>query len=96
MSDERIIILLAMLKNDLGMLHTQQDTFLKDLLQLAETYMADEGIPDIEDNIRDNGIIVMYAAYLFRKRTKDDNGMPRMLRYALNKRILKKVVVPSV
>ena len=35
----------------------------------------------------DNQIVVMYAAYLFRKRADDNPVMPRMLRYALNNRL---------
>ena len=56
----------------------------------GDTLVADVG--DQEEKIRLIGVdtpesvnlIVMYAAYLFRKRAEDNPIMPRMLRYALN------------
>ena len=46
-----------------------------------------EGIT-INDSVDDDNLIVMYAAYLFRKRAEDTATMPRMLRYALNNRVI--------
>ena len=40
-------------------------------------------------SVEDGQLIIMYAAYLFRKRATDE-GMPRMLRWALNNRIFGK------
>lgn len=37
-------------------------------------------------SVEDGHLIVMYAAYLFRKRATEE-PMPRMLRWALNNRI---------
>ena len=41
---------------------------------------------ELGDSLEDAQLILMYAAYLFRKRATDE-GMPRMLRWALNNRI---------
>lgn len=88
MGDEQIEKLLAMLKSDLSILHSHQNEYLKTLIHIATQNVKEEGIT-LEDNYGDNGLVVMQAAYLFRMRSKEENKMPRMLRYALNKRILK-------
>ena len=37
----------------------------------------------------DDAVLVeMYAAYLYRRRREENAAMPRMLRYALNNRLL--------
>ncbi|CAK7076371.1 MAG: hypothetical protein EUB_03930 [Eubacterium sp.] len=86
MNDEA---LLNMLKQDLEILHAQKDDYLKSLLKLSRSLIAREGIvlapePDSEDG----GLMVMYAAWLYRKRANDEAVMPRMLRYALNNRLM--------
>jgi hypothetical protein len=44
------------------------------------------------DTARDNNLVIMYAAYLYRKRKADnpkgEDKMPRMLRSALNDRLI--------
>ena len=45
-----------------------------------------EGI-NLTESIEDGNLIVMYAAYLYRKRADSSPVMPRMLRYALNNRV---------
>lgn len=92
--------LLAMLKSNLEIYpeNTTQDLFLTQLVNVAKAEIAREGIT-LEDTISDDNLVVMYAAYLFRKRASDGVGtsysttatmavgMPRMLRYALNNRL---------
>lgn len=89
--------ILLMLKANLEIATASHDTYLTQLIDTAYKYITQEGITIIktitEDDyeIKDVGdcnLIVMYAAYLYRKRA--DEGapqMPRMLRYALNNRL---------
>ena len=92
--------LLVMLKSNLEIYpeNTTQDLFLTQLVNVAKAEIAREGIT-LENTISDDNLVVMYAAYLFRKRASDGVGtsysttatmavgMPRMLRYALNNRL---------
>lgn len=57
---------------------------LNHLISVAVAEMQREGVTfQSPCTVEEGHLIVMYAAYLFRKR-KTDEGMPRMLRYALN------------
>ncbi len=80
---------LQMLKIDLGIRSTTvYDERLTRYLQSAKIDIEREGItfpPDI--SISDEQLIVMYAGWLWRKRATGE-GMPRMLRYAINNRLL--------
>lgn len=82
--------LLAMLKTDIGFMssgETRIDTRLNQLLQVAEKEIIAEGVETLDKTqIDDAQLIVMYAAWLWRKRDTME-GMPRMLRYALNNRV---------
>jgi hypothetical protein len=60
---------------------------LEFLIDSAIQLIAREGVTLTEPyTAEDANIIVMYASYLYRKRATDE-GMPRMLRWALNNRI---------
>lgn len=80
-------VILTMLKTDLGIKSTAYDTRLEQLLTAAEKAIMAEGATTLStaDPI-DMQLIVMYAAWLWRRRDSMD-GMPRMLRWALNNRI---------
>lgn len=90
--------ILLMLKANLEKATNSQDTYLNQLLDVAYKAIQEEGINiekiasevadyEIED-IQDVNLMVMYAAYLFRKRADEGSPqMPRMLRYALNNRL---------
>ena len=80
--------LLTMLKTDLGILTTTAyEARLTQLLTAAEKYIVNEGASTLDaSNIEDAQLIVMYAAWLWRRRD-EMTGMPRMLRLALNNRI---------
>jgi len=90
--------ILLMLKANLEMATTSHDTYLTQLLEVAFKAIKEEGIKiekiasevadyEIED-IQDVNLMVMYAAYLYRKRADEGSPqMPRMLRYALNNRL---------
>lgn len=90
-------MLLPMLKVDLGILTTTAyDARLLMLLTAAQQAIVSEGASDLDaSNELDAQLIVMYAAWLWRKRdgqmgntqNYDATTMPRMLRLALNNRV---------
>lgn len=79
--DER----LTMLKIDLGITTNAFNTRLTSYLEYASAEIAREGIT-LGDSIDDAQLVVMYAAWMWRRRDSGE-GMPRMLRYALNNRV---------
>ena len=84
MTEQEILVLV---KQNLSIMHTAHDTYLVSLIATSESSIQEEGITlDLED-AKDVNLVVMYTAYLFRKRAEDNPVMPRMLRYALNNRL---------
>lgn len=79
--------LLEIVKYDLGIASDNWNDYLEHLIEVSKTEIGREGIT-LQDTAGDNQLIVMYTAYLYRKRTGEQAGMPRMLRYALNNRLL--------
>lgn len=80
-------ILLTMLKVDLGISGTAYDARLTQYLNYSRQEIQGKGVVlDITD-IRDQELIVMYAAWLWRRRDSGE-GMGRMLRYTLNNRLI--------
>ena len=77
---------MAMLKVDLGITTTAYDTRLTQYLNSAKENIGTEGITLNQTDPEDVQLILMYAAWMWRKR---DNGeaMPRMLRWTLNNRL---------
>lgn len=75
--------LLPMLKLDLGITAEVYDARLTAYLQTAQTEIQREGVT-LEAG--DDMLVIMYASWLWRKRDTGE-GMPRMLRYALNNRL---------
>lgn len=75
---------LTLLKNDLQMLTSSNDSLLSSLLDASVEYIQKEGITLVENDIGIDMVIVQYAAYLFRKRASEETSMPRFLRYNLN------------
>lgn len=82
--------MLNMLKVDLGILSsTRYDERLTQLLTAAKSAIIDEGVATLDDaDPLDQQLTVMYAAWLWRRRD-DMQGMPRMLRLALNNRVVR-------
>ena len=80
--------LLKMTKLNLQLAGSAFDSYLSELtIPAAKKAIAQEGITlDLEDQ-NDCNIVVMYAAYLYRRRADSEAGMPRMLRFALNNRL---------
>lgn len=93
MTDETI---LTMLKANLQIMpeNTLQDEYLNSLITAAKQMITREGIT-LADTVEDGQLVVMYAAYLYRKRADDAPVMPRMLRYALNNRLFSQKVSAS-
>lgn len=90
--------LLALLKADLEKPNNVNDEFLQGLISTAIQRITAEGITlGSPYTLDDQQLIVMYAAYLYRRRNAaaadyrnaelNPQGMPYMLRYALNNRI---------
>jgi hypothetical protein len=61
-----------------------QKKYLEGLIDVAVKEIGREGIELDFADMSHLQTIEMYAAYLYRKRTADNNGMPRMLRFRLN------------
>lgn len=81
--------LMTLLQADLDMLTpgSIRENQLSQLIDAAIAFITREGAAVAAPySIEDGQLIVMYAAYLFRKRATDE-PMPRMLRWALNNRI---------
>lgn len=83
--------LLKLLKLNLSMITTVYDDYLAHLLLTSRELISREGI-SLQDTPEDIELIVMYAAYLYRKRAEDNPPMPRMLRWALNNRLFSEKV----
>lgn len=79
--------LLAALKVDLGIMNTTAyDERLTQYIEAAQDFIIREGAA-LQDTPEDNHLVVNYAAWMWRKRDTHE-GMPRMLRWQLNNRIL--------
>lgn len=81
---------LAALKIDLGIVTTAYDGRLTAYLQTAVQEMAREGATD-DGSVAYDTWVITYAAWLWRRRDTGE-GMPRMLRYALNNLIFDQFV----
>lgn len=81
--------ILVLLEADLDLINPDATRLaqLNHLISVATAEIEREGVTLSSPLSNDDGhLIVMYASYLFRKR-KTDEGMPRMLRWALNNRL---------
>lgn len=79
--------ILSSLKIDLGISSDAYDSRLTEYINAAKKAISEQGVTIDESDIEDMQLIVMYAAWTWRKRDSGE-GMPRMLRYALNCRVL--------
>lgn len=79
--------MLTALKIDLGITAAAYDERLQQYLQNAEEQIRIEGASLDPESLSDSQLVIMYAAWTWRRRDSGE-GMPRMLRYALNNRIL--------
>lgn len=79
--------ILAMLKVDLGITKTGYDHRLTMLIAGAKKEIAREGATLDLSNVDQCNLVIMYAAWLWRRRDTGE-GMPRMVRYLLNNLVL--------
>ena len=77
--------LLTGLKIDLGITTTAYNERLTTYLTYSQAEIQEEGIT-LSSTAQDDQLTIMYAAWLWRRRDSGE-GMPRMLRYALNNRL---------
>lgn len=78
--------LLIMLKTDLGITTSAYDARLLQYLENAQRQIEQEGATVNTTDPLDGSLVVMYAAWMWRRRDSME-GMPRMLRWQLNNRI---------
>lgn len=78
--------LLPKMKIDLRISSTAYDDRLTDKLNTAIALIQAEGCT-LTDSESDQDLVLMYAEWLWHNRVSG-NGMPRMVRYALNNRVL--------
>lgn len=82
------MLCLSMLRTDLGITTTAYDARLQQYLTSAQQMIEREGVKTLDLSVlEDAQLVVMYAAWMWRRRDSQD-GMPRMLRWALNNRIM--------
>lgn len=79
-------VILEMLKIDLGMVTTAYDARLVAIMEAAKKAIEVEGIVLDPERLDDAQLVIMYSAWLWRRRDSMD-AMPRMLRWALNNRL---------
>lgn len=87
---------LSLLKGDLEKRNSVNDEYLESLIDVAIDRIQAEGIT-LGETVDDMQLVSMYAAYIYRRRTGNNEGystealnpqgMPYMLRLALNNRI---------
>ena len=81
--------ILAMMKTDLGIISsTTYDNRFKQIIASSVQSITEEGATLDLESAEDLQIVCMYSCWIWRRRDTGD-GMPRMLRYALNNRIMK-------
>lgn len=79
--------MLTALKISLKIVTGAYDGRLVQLLETAKAFITREGATlNTTGSIEDANLVIMYASYLWNKRDSGE-GMPRMLRWALNNRI---------
>lgn len=87
MTDAQITVILKSLKVDLGILRTNAyDERLTEIIKSSYEMIVREGATLNVSDPEDAQLVVMYSAWTWRKRDTGE-GMPRMLRWALNNRI---------
>ena len=83
--------IIEMLKVDLGITSLAYNDRLQATINAAKDMITREGAVLRDDSLEDAQLIVMYAGWLWRRRDTME-GMPRMLRYALNNKIFSEKV----
>lgn len=79
--------ILEAVKVNLGIRSTAVDSRLATLIDVSKRNISDEGIV-LTDSLADTELVIMYTTYLWYNRESGE-GMNRMLRLALNNRLMK-------
>ena len=79
--------MLDMLRTDLGITTNKYDVRLYKLIESAQKMIETEGITIDDTDPQDQQLVVSYAAWMWRRRDTME-GMPRMLRWQLNNRLM--------
>lgn len=87
-------LMLTLLKVDLGITTDRYDERLEVYIEAARTAIETEGVSLDSDSPSDGNLVVMYAAWLWRKRDTGE-GMPRSLRWMLNNRLMSEKVAQN-
>lgn len=96
MTTQQLNTMLAALRIDLGITAHAYDGRLEGYLRSAIGQIETEGITLDFNRIDDCQLVIMYAAWMWRKRDFGDTaGMPRMIRYALNNRLFEEKVTAN-
>lgn len=77
---------LDLVKIDLGITTSAYDSRLMQTVKAAVQAITSEGIELDSTNVGDMQLVTMYATWLWNKR-RTGEGMPRMIRYALNNKL---------
>lgn len=80
---------LDLVKIDLGITTPAYDARLLRVLGYSARAITDEGIDLDPNDALDIQLLVMYSAWIWNRR-RTGEGMPRMVRYALNNRLFRK------
>ena len=84
--------LLTALKIDLGLVTDAYDSRLTEYIEAAKKEIGRQGATLGLTDTDDKMLVVQYASWMWRKRDTGE-GMPRMIRYALNNRIFAEKMV---
>lgn len=81
--------ILEVLKADLQMISptASMASYLATLIEASKKLIAQTGITLNYEDTNDCLLVVMYSAYLYRKRAESVNAMPRQLEYMLRNRL---------
>lgn len=79
--------MLDMLRTDLGITTNKYDVRLYKLIESAQKMIETEGITIDDTDPQDQQLVVSYAAWMWRRRDTME-GIPRMLRWQLNNRLM--------
>lgn len=79
--------MLDMLRTDLGITTNKYDVRLYQYIESAQKMIETEGITVDDTDPQDQQLVVSYAAWMWRRRDTME-GMPRMLRWQLNNRLM--------
>lgn len=86
--------MLEALKVDLGISTDAYNNRLAQYITSAQAAIETEGTTIDTDDLPDANLVVMYAAWMWRRRDTGE-GMPRMLRYKLNNRLFSEKVADN-